>query len=393
MLIRIFQRKTQSTSFIPEIDGLRFFAIITVMVYHMNTAFSRSLGLEDFAMETMGGQWNTFSPAWWIIRLDLGVKVFFSISGMVLALPFLKTMLAGGRPIDLKDYYYRRLTRLEPPFIISLLFFFLVHLFVLNADLGKLLPSLLTGVLYAHKLVYGTPNPINPVTWSLETEAQFYLMVPLLFAVMTRYDGRWMRISLISALIIFSLWFKHYFYTANIKEVQATIFYYLTNFMTGVLFAWMYLRRDNWFRTKSLSGDLVGLLSLFLLFFFYKPQFKPLYNLAFNAATFGLMFGVFKGSAFNWFFTRPIIYIIGGMCYSIYLLHYAMLHLLTRLTSGISLHQGYIYDLFLQLMILLPVVLVVCGAFFLLVEKPCMDKHWPQKLMAWWRSRKLKRAS
>ena len=393
MLIRIFQRKTQSTSFIPEIDGLRFFAIITVMVYHMNTAFSRSLGFEDFAMEAMGGQWNTFSPAWWIIRLDLGVKVFFSISGMVLALPFLKTMLSGGRPIDLKDYYYRRLTRLEPPFIISLLFFFLVHLFVLHADLWKLLHSLFVGLFYGHNLVYGTPNPINPVTWSLETEAQFYLMVPLLFAVMSRYDGRWMRISLISVLIIFSLWFKHYFYTANIKEVQATIFYYLTNFMTGVLFAWMYLRKDAFFRTKSLSGDLAGSISLFLLFFCYKPQFKPLYNLAFNAATFGLMFGVFKGRAFNWLFTRPIIYIIGGMCYSIYLLHYAMLHLLTRFTSGITLNQGYIYDLLLQLVILIPVVLVICGVFYLLVEKPCMDKHWPQKLMAWWRSRMLKRAS
>jgi hypothetical protein len=63
MLTRLFQRKTQSTSFIPEIDGLRFFAIITVIGYHINTAYARSLGIDDLGMSLMGGERNTFSPA------------------------------------------------------------------------------------------------------------------------------------------------------------------------------------------------------------------------------------------------------------------------------------------------------------------------------------------
>ena len=87
---KLLQRSTQSTSFIPEIDGLRFFAIITVVFFHLNTAYSRQIGMDDLAVGVMGGKENMWAPAWWIIRLDMGVKVFFAISGFVLALPFLK---------------------------------------------------------------------------------------------------------------------------------------------------------------------------------------------------------------------------------------------------------------------------------------------------------------
>jgi peptidoglycan/LPS O-acetylase OafA/YrhL len=383
MFTRLFQRKTQSTSFIPEIDGLRFFAIITVIGYHFNTAYSRSLGFEDYAMEALGGDRNTFSPAWWIIRLDLGVKVFFSISGMVLALPFIKSMMSGGRNIDLKDYYYRRLTRLEPPFIISLLAFTFVHVLFLGESSHEIVPHFFAGLFYLHNLLFGTPNLINPVTWSLETEAQFYLLVPAFFMLFARSLNIWYRISIVSILFIGSLLFKKITYTNDIKWVQASIFYYLTNFMTGVMFAWLFISRQEFFKKKNISWDVVGILSIFMLFYFYKPQFKIHTNTIFNIATFGLMVGVFKGRLLNWFFTRPFIYILGGMCYSIYLLHYAFLHLLTKYTNTITTGKGYLSDLFLQFLIGLPLVLLISSVFYLLIEKPCMDKHWPQKLSLW----------
>ena len=69
-------RKTTSTNFIPEIDGLRFFAIATVVIFHLNTAFSREIGLSvNESIELLGGK-NTLSIGGILIRLDLGVKVF-----------------------------------------------------------------------------------------------------------------------------------------------------------------------------------------------------------------------------------------------------------------------------------------------------------------------------
>jgi peptidoglycan/LPS O-acetylase OafA/YrhL len=383
MLTLLFRRKTQSTSFIPEIDGLRFFAIITVIGYHFNTAYSRAVGFEDYAMEALGGDRITFSPGWWIIRLDLGVKVFFSISGMVLALPFIKSLMSGGKSIDLKDYYYRRLTRLEPPFILSLVAFAFVHVLFLGENGNEIFPHFVAGLFYLHHLVFGSPNLINPVTWSLETEAQFYVLVPAFFILFARSANVWYRISIVTLFFVASLMFKKITYTSDIKWLQATIFYYLTNFMTGVVFAWLYITRQDFFKKKNNVWDIVGILSILMLFYFYKPQFKIHTNTIFNVATFGLMFSVFKGRYFNWFFTRPFIYIVGGMCYSIYLLHYAFLHLLTKYTSGITTGYGYLSDLVLQLLIGLPLVLLISALFYLLIEKPCMDKHWPQKLMAW----------
>jgi peptidoglycan/LPS O-acetylase OafA/YrhL len=391
MLTRFFQRKTQSTTFIPEIDGLRFFAIITVIGYHINTAYARSLGIEDLGMTLMGGERNTFSPAWWIIRLDLGVKVFFSISGMVLAIPFIKSLLSGNNGINLKDYYYRRLTRLEPPFILSLIGFYFVHILFMGEDPTVFLSHLIAGLFYLHQIIFGAPNPINPVTWSLETEAQFYLIIPVFFALFSRWTNFYIRIFFVLILLAVSLFFKEYAYASEIKWSHATVFYYLTNFFTGVFFAWLYLRFPKFFRHRNFGWDLAGALSIFFLFYFYKPQFQISKNILFNLATIGLMIGVFKGSILNWLFTRPLIYVIGGMCYSIYLLHYAFLHLFTQLTVKISTGQGYLPDLGIQFIIALPIVLIISSIFYLLIEKPCMDKHWPRKLMNWVGSRSAKK--
>ncbi|MBU3677488.1 MAG: acyltransferase, partial [Chitinophagaceae bacterium] len=120
-VIQLFRRSTSNASFVPEIDGLRFFCIFLVMVFHLNTAMNKSIpAYQDYwktqmAIKTMG------DLSWWVARFDLGVKVFFAISGYILGMPFIKYYWFGGKPINLKQYFIRRLTRLEPPFVISLL--------------------------------------------------------------------------------------------------------------------------------------------------------------------------------------------------------------------------------------------------------------------------------
>jgi peptidoglycan/LPS O-acetylase OafA/YrhL len=94
-----------------------------------------------------------------------------------------------------------------------------------------------------------------------------------------------------------------------------------------------------------------------------------------------MMIAVFKGTFMNWFFTRPLVYIIGGMCYSIYLLHYAFFHLLVKYTAGLRTGAGYGVDLAVQMAVCIPIVLLASGVFYLLLEKPCMNKNWPRQLL------------
>jgi peptidoglycan/LPS O-acetylase OafA/YrhL len=377
------KRKTNSTSFIPEIDGLRFFAIITVVLFHLNTALSRNVGLgSDLGISQLGGKYDLLQPGWWVIRLDLGVKVFFAISGFVLALPFVRRGLLGeGKPVVIKDYFIRRLTRLEPPFVVSLMIFAMVHVFVLKEPWAEIQKDFWAGLFYLHGLVFGEPNPINPVTWSLEVEAQFYVLVPLLFWLIFRFTNNGIRIGSILALAMVSIYLKGIFTVSGNQQLAATILAYFTNFSMGILFAFLFvLDKHNWLKIKSYLFDLIGFASVFLIFYFYKPQYIWYNNVIFNLAVFVMMVSAFKGKLFNYFYTRPWVYIIGGMCYSIYLLHYAFFHFLVPYTSKIQLGMGYKMDYLLQIMIAVPVMLVGTTIFYLLVERPCMNKDWPKKL-------------
>lgn len=378
--LSLFQRSTNSSTFIPEIDGLRFYAIITVVIYHLNTAFANQLGLSDLGYSLLGGHSSIFGPGWWLVRFDLGVKVFFTISGFVLALPFLKNQLFNGSKVLMQEYFYRRLLRLEPPFVLSLFFFFMVHLFILDGVFLDLVDDFFVGLGYSHMLVYGVPNPINPVTWSLETEAHFYALVPILFTLLFHKRSKLWFFCIFSLLFFISIILRKYFIQNQISHLSTSIVAFLSNFMIGILLAYIYLSKKEFFLYKNSIWDLVGFIALFSQFYYYKPQHHYINNIIFNISTFLFVLAVFKGILFNWLFTRQLIYLIGGMCYSIYLLHFAFFHLIIKYTSSLSLGSGYFVDLILQTFICIPAILFISAIFYLLVEKPSMDKSWPLKL-------------
>ncbi|MEJ0031883.1 MAG: hypothetical protein WDO15_16580 [Bacteroidota bacterium] len=93
-----------------------------------------------------------------------------------------------------------------------------------------------------------------------------------------------------------------------------------------------------------------------------------------------LVFSVFKSTWFNRIITLPWITAIGGMCYTIYLIHLPIIETLYPVTKGITLTQYFGPNLLLQFIILGPVILAISILFFLTIEKPCMNKDWPRQL-------------
>lgn len=374
----LLQRKTSGGNFIPEIDGLRFFAIFTVLIFHLNTAYSRELAID----------WTEYLPTasfmnlgWWIVRMDLGVKVFFGISGFILAVPFILQYHYNGKIVSLKQYFIRRLTRLEPPFIITLVLFAGVHIYVLNEDPELIQSHFWASLFYLHTIIYEMPSIINPVTWSLETEVQFYVLIPFLSSLLfIKKSKKVLTVLLVFFLIILSVWAKNYIYTNSTPGWDYTVFVFLSNFLTGFLFALTYLKFKSFFKIKSFWFDLLGLISVFTLFYFYKPQSDMINNLIFNTSIYLLFISTFKGKVFNKFFTTPIIYLVGGMCYTIYLIHYPFFHLLVKFSKYLLLSESYLINLSIQMLIGIPVAILVSIFFFVLIEKPCMDKDWPKKL-------------
>jgi peptidoglycan/LPS O-acetylase OafA/YrhL len=76
------------------------------------------------------------------------------------------------------------------------------------------------------------------------------------------------------------------------------------------------------------------------------------------------------------------IAILGGMCYSIYLWHFFIIALVFKASRHIVVSRDLLANFLVQSLLILPCILVGCVLYFVLIERPCMDPAWPQKMWA-----------
>ena len=183
------RRRTTSGAFFPEIDGLRFLAIAPVVVQHLAERLYRGLELRH-AVTEFDQQVFSLMPTG-----NLGVLLFFVISGYIICLPLAKR--AHAAPERAPEFHYgrymlRRLTRLEPPYLLVLgLSFAAITLigamglkFLTEGTVSysvesiSLPASFAASMVYAHGLLFQSFPRLNPPAWSLEIEFQFYILAP-----------------------------------------------------------------------------------------------------------------------------------------------------------------------------------------------------------------------
>jgi len=71
-------------------------------------------------------------------------------------------------------------------------------------------------------------------------------------------------------------------------------------------------------------------------------------------------------------FSGKVITLIGGMCYSIYLIHGLLIIYIAKWVAQFRLGNSYMVNFALQAGIYAGITLAVCAVFFILVEKPFM---------------------
>src|ERR1051326_4960715 len=194
---------TPGRQFIPQVDGLRFVAIAAVVLYHVNAyVLGRQVAGADIRP----------SEAWLPTLLGIGaygVQLFFVISGFLLALPFARAKFGMAPRPSLRNYYLRRLTRLEPPYIVAMCAIFSAGILIhrISPDTATAWPhlsewpNLVTSLLYQHNLIFGQPSAIASVAWSLEIEVQFYVLVPLLAMVFSLRNTTLRRALLVGIMV------------------------------------------------------------------------------------------------------------------------------------------------------------------------------------------------
>src|SRR5882672_10360644 len=252
-----FRRITRNGAFIPEVDGLRFIAILSVVFLHCYAELLDRIAmgptLAPIASRTAPLPVDPGNPHG-LLRLlghgGYGVEVFFAISGFILAWPFARQHLLASQRVKLSSYFLRRVTRLEPPYILALLIRSVLLLATGIHQARFVLVHLIASILYVHNIAFGIASRIEAVSWTLEIEVQFYCLAPLL-TLIYKIPRAWLRRVLLICAIAGATPLQRAFLPGwygpqNAGAFNLSILAAIQFFLVGLLVADLYV--DGWNR-------------------------------------------------------------------------------------------------------------------------------------------------
>ncbi len=308
----------------PDIDGLRAVAILAVIVFH---AYPRSLP---------GG--------------FAGVDVFFVISGYLIGGIIFRNLDADS--FGFADFYARRARRIFPALITVLLGGLGFGWFALLADeyrdLGKHVAAgagfVSNLVLWRESGYFDTAADFKPLLhlWSLGIEEQFYLVYPVLMALLWRLRANPAYSLLTLAVLSFggNLYLVH-------RDAVSAFFLPFTRFwelLGGSILAYVHFRRaaakpatDTRHQLQAAGGLL--LIAAAVLVLDEDKDFPGAWALL---PTLGALLLIGAGPD-TWInrrllASRPLVF-IGVISYPLYLWHWLLLSFGVILRSGEPLHH------------------------------------------------------
>lgn len=199
-----------SNNYRRDIDGLRSFAVVSVILFHF--------GLLP----------NGF----------LGVDIFFVISGYLITGIIYKAL--NENSFSVKDFYIRRTKRIIPLVsFICLITIITGTIFMLPDDLENLAQSLIATNLFGNNILavlttknyWDVVNEYKPLmhTWSLAIEEQYYLLYPFLFLFIGKKRIKWilpilLGLTVVSIILFFSPFPQYYkFYLLPFRFFELSI--------------------------------------------------------------------------------------------------------------------------------------------------------------------------
>jgi peptidoglycan/LPS O-acetylase OafA/YrhL len=140
-------------------------------------------------------------------RMEMGVPIFFVLSGFLLFRPWVKSVATGGPPPSLSRYAWHRVRRIMPAYTITVLLAYLVYQFRTPGPnpghtwIGLFRNLTLTQIYTDNYLGKYLHQGLTQM-WSLAVEVAFYLVLPLLayLLLVLVCRRRWRPVLLLAAL-------------------------------------------------------------------------------------------------------------------------------------------------------------------------------------------------
>jgi peptidoglycan/LPS O-acetylase OafA/YrhL len=314
---------------LPGLDLIRAAAIAWVMIYH-------------------GSLFGLTSQDHWLVRFGwMGVDLFFVLSGFLIAGQLLRPWARGVAP-SYARFFGRRLLRTLPAYLVVVALYFLVPGFRDRADIAPLWQFLTFSENWLVDM--STPKAFSHV-WSLCVEEQFYLVFPVVVAVIALRPTPAKVVGALVCVLVLGMALRGYlwlhFVAATPFDIDAAprsgpymrLIYYptgtrLDGLLMGIAAAAVRaFRPAAWARLAArpnllLAAGLPGVLASTFLFGGQIAEFWPTV-LGFPLLSFSIVLIVIAGSDSRSLIGRYPIPGAGALAtgaYSLYLSHKAVFH-------------------------------------------------------------------
>lgn len=297
----------QKNNRILVLDGLRGFAILLVFLFHGYYIWSTHYPFGDLYKNNILVKYG-----------DLGVQLFFLISGFVILMSMEKTS-------NFFSFAKKRWVRLFPSMMVCSLIIYATANVFHERPLGiPELKSLIPGILFVDEglleKIFNTEFPmLESSFWSLYIEVKFYAIFGALYYLFNRNVALLGIFFIYLIAVVYQILEFHQLLPSELLKFKAYIgnFVYFGWFVSGALIYIYYKGREK----KYLIAFLIAIICS--MFYMYKLQdfVRNLYLLA--------LILIFVGSLF-WkplqrLFSMKIFTFMGFISYPVYLLHENMM--------------------------------------------------------------------
>jgi len=314
---------------LPGLDLLRAIAIVWVMLFH------------SFVVGGLGPDWSWLSRYGW-----MGVDLFFVLSGFLIGSQVLQSLAAGKR-LDYRHFYLRRAFRILPAFLVVLLIYLVVPGL---REAPGMAPAWMFLTFTLNLLIdYGHTAAFSHA-WSLCVEEHFYLVFPLLAAMLARWAS-WRGLAALAVAVVLAgialragIWLHNHaldpdMATRNwfVEDLYFPTWNRLDGLLAGVLLAsWRTWRPAAWQRAQRHANAalLAGLAVMVVALWLFRDRVGLLGNaVGWPVLALGMGLLVFAGAAPRGWMGRlrvPLAGWLAAISYSLYLVHKAMYHLVQQ---------------------------------------------------------------
>lgn len=306
-----------NNKYIKNLDGLRAYSVIGVLLYHAGISVHFYYG--------------------WI-----GVQVFFIISGYLITTILLDSKKSNNY---FKIFYTRRILRIFPIYYLVLIFT-VIFAFIINSSIKDIWFYLF--YIQNYKLSWVNWNPQFPKllnhTWSLAIEEQFYLFWPLMVWLLSKR-----KLIILCFLLILTAFLVKYLLSLKFPGSSINWANTLANFDMLASGALLAVVLKNVAVKKVLNGCLcfsVLTLLIYLSVFYFKAPHQLFWVkdvkltevdgqafliLVIPFIVLTITYLIYKNNIFTKiFFSNSIIVYVGKISYGIYLYHFIVFLILDQ---------------------------------------------------------------